>query len=312
MRGGTRWKRFAVGDGARASPPRPRWASRLAQGALAAVVSASPASQFKVTADRLARRRASPSTARVDTGLHVDQGRQVRRRPRSRSRRSTSATDHQSMCQSVVTPQVPARSGRSSLRARRPAAARRPRSRPRTSTSTSRTSTPTPTFRGHRHRCRREGRQQGSRHQEGRHHQPVRVLAAGRLGHADRCEADGVATTAGTFKLSGLKDVAVQGCQGVLTKPTSADGRGSRWRPRPSTFGRAFTRWPTSPPQQSRTRELFSTSAETPAAAGQFTRRRLQFRAWRGARPFWAGLFVALGAGSPSPTSRTRTSRSGT
>ncbi|MFJ8546796.1 DUF6114 domain-containing protein [Streptomyces sp. NPDC093586] len=36
-------------------------------------------------------------------------------------------------------------------------------------------------------------------------------------------------------------------------------------------------------------------SAETPAATGQFTRRRLQFRAWRGARPFWAGLFVALG-----------------
>ncbi|KAF2777471.1 DUF6114 domain-containing protein [Streptomyces sp. OM5714] len=36
-------------------------------------------------------------------------------------------------------------------------------------------------------------------------------------------------------------------------------------------------------------------SAETPAAAGHFTRRRLQFRAWRGARPFWAGLFVALG-----------------
>ncbi|ANB08639.1 hypothetical protein SAM40697_4682 [Streptomyces ambofaciens] len=36
-------------------------------------------------------------------------------------------------------------------------------------------------------------------------------------------------------------------------------------------------------------------SAETPAAEGQFTRRRLQFRAWRGARPFWAGLFVALG-----------------
>ncbi|MFH9733032.1 DUF6114 domain-containing protein [Streptomyces sp. NPDC017260] len=40
-------------------------------------------------------------------------------------------------------------------------------------------------------------------------------------------------------------------------------------------------------------------SAETPAAvAGQFARRRLQFRAWRGARPFWAGLFVAL-AGFP-------------
>ncbi|MFD4613246.1 DUF6114 domain-containing protein [Streptomyces sp. NPDC088337] len=36
-------------------------------------------------------------------------------------------------------------------------------------------------------------------------------------------------------------------------------------------------------------------SAETPAAAGQFTRRRLQFRAWRGTRPFWAGLFVLLG-----------------
>ncbi|GHB42827.1 hypothetical protein GCM10010377_37240 [Streptomyces viridiviolaceus] len=36
-------------------------------------------------------------------------------------------------------------------------------------------------------------------------------------------------------------------------------------------------------------------SAETPAATGQFTRRRLQFRAWRGARPFWAGLFILLG-----------------
>ncbi|WP_225834717.1 DUF6114 domain-containing protein [Streptomyces sp. NK08204] len=37
-------------------------------------------------------------------------------------------------------------------------------------------------------------------------------------------------------------------------------------------------------------------SAETPAAVpGQFTTRRLQFRAWRGSRPFWAGLFVMLG-----------------
>ncbi|MCW5250664.1 DUF6114 domain-containing protein [Streptomyces sp. SHP 1-2] len=37
-------------------------------------------------------------------------------------------------------------------------------------------------------------------------------------------------------------------------------------------------------------------SAETPAAAsGQFTHWRLQFRDWRGTRPFWAGLFVALG-----------------
>lgn len=36
-------------------------------------------------------------------------------------------------------------------------------------------------------------------------------------------------------------------------------------------------------------------SAETPAAPGQFTRRRLQFRAWRGTRPFWAGLFVMFG-----------------
>ncbi|MEW2286997.1 DUF6114 domain-containing protein [Streptomyces sp. NPDC047841] len=37
-------------------------------------------------------------------------------------------------------------------------------------------------------------------------------------------------------------------------------------------------------------------SAETPAAVpGQFARRRLQFRAWRGTRPFWAGLFVMLG-----------------
>ncbi|MES4888990.1 DUF6114 domain-containing protein [Streptomyces sp. NPDC096012] len=36
-------------------------------------------------------------------------------------------------------------------------------------------------------------------------------------------------------------------------------------------------------------------SAETPAAAsGQFSRRRLQFRAWRGARPFWAGLYILL------------------
>src|SRR5690606_18986507 len=74
-----------------------------------------------------------------------------------------------------------------------------------------------------------------------------------------------------------------------------SDGRGSRWRPRPSTFPpRRHTRR-TSPPQQSRTRELFSMSAETPAATGQFTRRRLQFRAWRGQRPFWAGLFVMLG-----------------
>jgi hypothetical protein len=37
-------------------------------------------------------------------------------------------------------------------------------------------------------------------------------------------------------------------------------------------------------------------SAESPAAVpGQFTRRRLQFRAWRGGRPFWAGLFMLLG-----------------
>ncbi|MBL1085746.1 hypothetical protein JK359_27915 [Streptomyces actinomycinicus] len=37
-------------------------------------------------------------------------------------------------------------------------------------------------------------------------------------------------------------------------------------------------------------------SAETPAAAsGQSTSRRLQFRAWRGTRPFWAGLLVMLG-----------------
>jgi len=40
-------------------------------------------------------------------------------------------------------------------------------------------------------------------------------------------------------------------------------------------------------------------SAETPAVpAGQFSRRRVQFRAWRGTRPFWAGLFVML-AGLP-------------
>jgi uncharacterized protein DUF6114 len=39
-------------------------------------------------------------------------------------------------------------------------------------------------------------------------------------------------------------------------------------------------------------------SAETSAVAGQFNRRRLQFRDWRGTRPFWAGLFVML-AGVP-------------
>ncbi|MFD4576584.1 DUF6114 domain-containing protein [Streptomyces sp. NPDC058417] len=35
-------------------------------------------------------------------------------------------------------------------------------------------------------------------------------------------------------------------------------------------------------------------SAETSAAPGQFERRRQQFRAWRGTRPFWAGLFVLI------------------
>jgi hypothetical protein len=35
-------------------------------------------------------------------------------------------------------------------------------------------------------------------------------------------------------------------------------------------------------------------SAETPAAPGQFSHLRSQFRAWRGDRPFWAGLFVLL------------------
>ena len=33
-------------------------------------------------------------------------------------------------------------------------------------------------------------------------------------------------------------------------------------------------------------------SAETPVAPGQFDLRREQFRAWRGTRPFWAGLFI--------------------
>jgi uncharacterized membrane protein len=37
-------------------------------------------------------------------------------------------------------------------------------------------------------------------------------------------------------------------------------------------------------------------SAATPVqSAGAFTRTRLQFRAWRGDRPFWAGLFTLLG-----------------
>ncbi|MFJ5996158.1 DUF6114 domain-containing protein [Streptomyces sp. NPDC092370] len=35
-------------------------------------------------------------------------------------------------------------------------------------------------------------------------------------------------------------------------------------------------------------------SAETPAATDQFAVRRQQFRAWRGERPFWAGLMVLL------------------
>ena len=35
-------------------------------------------------------------------------------------------------------------------------------------------------------------------------------------------------------------------------------------------------------------------SAETPVATGQFTLRRQQFRAWRGTRPFWAGLLVLI------------------
>ncbi|MFG3020811.1 DUF6114 domain-containing protein [Streptomyces sp. NPDC048254] len=39
-------------------------------------------------------------------------------------------------------------------------------------------------------------------------------------------------------------------------------------------------------------------SVETPAAPGQFSRRRLQFRSWRGTRPFWAGLYILL-AGLP-------------
>jgi hypothetical protein len=36
-------------------------------------------------------------------------------------------------------------------------------------------------------------------------------------------------------------------------------------------------------------------SAESPATRSQFTHQRLRFRAWRGNRPFWAGLFVLLG-----------------
>lgn len=37
-------------------------------------------------------------------------------------------------------------------------------------------------------------------------------------------------------------------------------------------------------------------SAETPVqSAGNFTRLRLRFRAWRGSRPFWAGLLTLLG-----------------
>ncbi|MGW0580046.1 DUF6114 domain-containing protein [Streptomyces sp. NPDC002920] len=35
-------------------------------------------------------------------------------------------------------------------------------------------------------------------------------------------------------------------------------------------------------------------SAESPAAPGRFAHWRQQFRAWRGTRPFWAGLFVLI------------------
>ncbi|MYR56369.1 hypothetical protein GTY54_08955 [Streptomyces sp. SID625] len=35
-------------------------------------------------------------------------------------------------------------------------------------------------------------------------------------------------------------------------------------------------------------------SAEISAVPGQFTRRRQQFRAWRGSRPFWAGLYIVI------------------
>ncbi|MGV9938437.1 DUF6114 domain-containing protein [Streptomyces sp. NPDC003401] len=35
-------------------------------------------------------------------------------------------------------------------------------------------------------------------------------------------------------------------------------------------------------------------SAETPVAPGRFDHGRQQFRAWRGTRPFWAGLFVLI------------------
>ncbi|MBA2944625.1 DUF6114 domain-containing protein [Streptomyces himalayensis] len=36
-------------------------------------------------------------------------------------------------------------------------------------------------------------------------------------------------------------------------------------------------------------------SADTPATRGRFTDWRLRFRAWRGDRPFWAGLFILFG-----------------
>jgi Family of unknown function (DUF6114) len=36
-------------------------------------------------------------------------------------------------------------------------------------------------------------------------------------------------------------------------------------------------------------------SADNPATRGRFTDWRLRFRAWRGDRPFWAGLFVLFG-----------------
>lgn len=42
------------------------------------------------------------------------------------------------------------------------------------------------------------------------------------------------------------------------------------------------------------TRELFSMSAES-SGSRDFTYWRLRFRAWRGNRPFWAGLFTMVG-----------------
>ena len=230
----------------------------LSQGALAASFSVS-GQQFKVTADRL------DGTGFAQYGA-IDSGNTGQKTTPSRCR--DQAREITNLCQSVVAPDsrssadvkltLKAGGGESGQgeqplhRRRRP---RRQRDVPR-----------------HRHRRRGRGRHQGSRDHEGRQG------AANPYSFAQ--QADSVtltdvkqpawATTAGTFKLSGLNMSLSKG-QGVLLGTPWAGG--GAWLPPPvhaSLRPRPRART-TSPSQQCRPRELFSMSAETPAARGQFS-----------------------------------------